>query len=377
MKTFKLSDVAEIIVGADKPKIFSTNKNSSNKIPVIANAEKNLGLYGYTDTARITEPAITIAARGSNVGFTALRKEPYYPIIRLLSLVPKKNLLDVNYLYYSLKHNRQTGIGSGQPQITIPDISNRKISLPPIHTQKKVSEILSYLDEKIELNNKINDELEAMAKLIYEYWFIQFDFPDSNGKPYKSSGGRMVFNKNVNREIPKDWNSIPISSLLNIKTGKEDANFATSNGEYPFFTCGEKILKCENYAFEGKAVLLAGNGTFGIKRYMGKLNAYQRTYVLIPNDESNFSHIFFAVKAQTQQLTDGSRGSIVKFITVGDIANINLVLPPNPSVCSAELLNNIFDRSDALNKENEELAKFRDWLLPMLINGQVTVTDAG
>ena len=82
------------------------------------------------------------------------------------------------------------------------------------------------------------------------------------------------------------------------------------------------------------------------------------------------------MKAQAQQLTDGSRGSIVKFITIGDIKDINLILPPDPSVCSTELLNNLFDESDTLIKENEELAKLRDWLLPMLMNGQVSVNEA-
>jgi type I restriction enzyme, S subunit len=255
-------------------------------------------------------------------------------------------------------------------------LSSVKIPHYSKNVQRNIASCLLAIDKKIEFNNQINSELEAMAKLIYDYWFVQFDFPDENGKPYKSSGGKMVFNEDLNREIPEGWNSIPISSLLNIKTGKEDANFATDDGKYPFFTCAEKILSCDDYAFEGKAVLLAGNGTFGIKRYVGKFNAYQRTYVLIPNEESHFPHVYYAVKAQAQQLTDGARGSIVKFITIGDIENINLVLPSNPSVCSTELLNNLFDQSDALINENEELTRLRDWLLPMLMNGQVTVSEA-
>ena len=250
-----------------------------------------------------------------------------------------------------------------------------KLLLPDYKSQKIIGDLLYSIQQKIEINNKINSELEAMTKLIYDYWFVQFDFPDDSGKPYKSSGGKMVFNEDLKREIPQGWKSISISSLLNIKTGKEDANFATSNGKYPFFTCGEKTLNCDEYAFEGKAVLLAGNGTFGIKRYVGKFNAYQRTYVLIANEESHFPHVYYAVKAQAQQLTDGSRGSIVKFITIGDIENINLVLPSNPSVCSTELLNNLFNQSDALINENEELTRLRDWLLPMLMNGQVTVSE--
>ena len=185
--TYQIGEVAEIIAGGDKPKVFSLEKISPVSIPVLANAEKDNGLMGYTDNARIFEPAVTVAARGSNVGFVAIRKEPFFPVVRLLSLIPKKERLDVDYLFYNLKQNRKTGTGSGQPQITIPDISTKTISLPPISVQKKVADVLSVLDAKIELNNRINAELEAMAKTLYDYWFVQFEFPDANGKPYKTS----------------------------------------------------------------------------------------------------------------------------------------------------------------------------------------------
>ena len=211
---FKLSEVTDIVAGGDKPKIFSDNKNSLNTIPVFANAEKRYGLQGYTDIPRIVEPAVTVAARGSNVGFVAVRKEPYFPIVRLLNLIPNSKRLDVDYLYYNLKQNRQNGTGSGQPQITVPDISSRGISLPPLPTQQKVAKVLSSLDAKIELNNKINAELEAMAKLIYDYWFVQFDFPDAKGKPYKSSGGKMVYNETLKREIPEGWGADLIENIL-------------------------------------------------------------------------------------------------------------------------------------------------------------------
>ena len=287
-----------------------------------------------------------------------------------------------NFLYYALLrddffiHSMKGSTGTKMPrgnknhllEFLIPDFDDIQ--------QEKISDVLSILDAKINLNNQINIELETMAKLIYDYWFVQFDFPDENGRPYKSSGGKMIYNEDLKKEIPEGWSSIPISNLLNIKTGKEDANFATSHGKYPFFTCGENILRCDDYAFEGKAILLAGNGTFGVKRYIGKFNAYQRTYVLIPYEEDHFPLIYHAVNAQAKQLTDGSRGSIVKFITIGDVKDIKLVLPNNPSVLSTGLLSNFFNQSDALVKENEELIRIRDWLLPMLMNGQVTVSEA-
>lgn len=320
---------------------------------------------------------ITIAA---NIAETGLLEYPMCFPDSVVGFIADPNKTSELFMHYVFSYIRETiqktASGSIQDNINIEFLTDLVFKIPTKRTQDIICNVLENIDKKIELNNKISVELEDMAKLIYDYWFVQFDFPDENGKPYKSSGGKMVFNKDLNREIPDGWNSIPISNLLNIKTGKEDANFATSDGKYPFFTCGDKILNCDDYAFEGKAILLAGNGTFGIKRYVGKFNAYQRTYVLIPNEESHFPQVYFAVKAQAQQLTDGSRGSIVKFITIGDIENINLVIPTDHSVCSTKLLNNLFDQSDYLIKENKELARLRDWLLPMLMNGQVTVSEA-
>lgn len=371
--TYQIGEVAEIIAGGDKPKVFSLEKKAPVSIPVLANAEKDNGLMGYTDNARIFEHAVTVAARGSNVGFVAIRKEPFFPVVRLLSLIPKKERLDVDYLFYNLKQNRKTGTGSGQPQITIPDISTKTISLPPISVQKKVADVLSVLDAKIELNSRINTELEAMAKTLYDYWFVQFDFPDANGNPYKSSGGKMVYNSTLKREIPEGWEAVSVGKIVDIKTGKEDANYATEGGKYHFFTCGESALRCDDFVFEGKAVLLAGNGSFSVKRYEGKFNAYQRTYVLIPKQDELYAPLYFAVNDKVKTLTSGSRGSIVKFITKGDIEDIYLPIPVNRELDFAKSLNICFKESSRLYEQNLELVTLRDWLLPMLMNGQVTV----
>lgn len=250
-----------------------------------------------------------------------------------------------------------------------------KIPVYSKSVQKSIVAILSVIDKKIELNNRINAELEAMAKTLYDYWFVQFDFPDANGKPYKSSGGKMAYNPILKREIPEGWEMISVGKIVDIKTGKEDANYASENGKYHFFTCGGKALRCNDFVFEGKAVLLAGNGSFSVKRYEGKFNAYQRTYVLIPKDDTLFAPLYFAVNDKVETLTSGSRGSIVKFITKGDIEDIYLPLPKNESLDFVKALNACFNESSRLYEQNLELVSLRDWLLPMLMNGQVTVAD--
>ena len=372
LKFSKLGEVSEIFAGGDKPSNFSLVKDKGHQVPVFANGETNLGLQGFTDKAKVNRSAVTVSARGT-IGYAVLREEPFVPIVRLLTLIPDENKLDVRYLYYYLTLYRQAGLGSSQPQLTVPDIANRKISMQSLSSQQAIGRTLSILDKKIELNNKINFKLEQMAKTLYDYWFVQFDFPDANGKPYKSSGGTMVYNEALKREIPKDWEVKKLSDLLPVVTGKQDANFATDDGEYNFFTCGEEILKCDTYEFEGKAVLVAGNGNFNIKLYDGKFNAYQRTYVLIPNEDKHYTVVYMAVRNRIRSLTNGSRGSIVKFITKGDLEDILLPLPKDKNLDVFVSLNTLSQKIAKNIEENQKLAELRDWLLPMLMNGQVTV----
>jgi len=183
----------------------------------------------------------------------------------------------------------------------------------------------------------------------------------------------MIYNAALKREIPDGWDAVSVSAIAPIKTGKEDASFAEKDGDYHFFTCGEDPLRCNEYVFDGKAVLLAGNGTFSVKKYVGKFNAYQRTYVLIPQDERLFAPLYFVVLDKVKTLTSGSRGSIVKFITKGDIEGIYLPLPKNRDINFAAILSTIFTRTTNLYNENIKLCNLRDWLLPMLMNGQATV----
>jgi len=397
---FNLSDVADIIVGGDKPKIFSLKKTNKNKIPVFANSEKKDGLYGYTDTARITEPAVTIAARGT-VGFVALRREPYFPIIRLLSLVPNITKLDVNYLYYNLKLYRQAGIGSNQPQITIPSISSRTILLPSLNTQQKISKVLLSLDNKIMLNNKINEQLEVIAKTIYEYWFVQFDFPDENGKPYKSSGGKMIYNEILKRYIPKGWTLGTLNDLATISGGstpssKESSNFCdkgtpwitpadmSDNIGKKFISRGkrdvsEKGVKSASLQIYPKGTVLltsrAPVGYLAISR--NEVTTNQGFKSFIPNKEFPEYYIFYALDNCMKGILNYSSGSTFKEISGSVLKTVPIPKPPASKAKEfSEQISKILSLQNNCEIENEELGELRDWLLPMLMNGQVTVSEA-
>lgn len=388
---FKLGKVAEIIAGGDKPKIFSEDKSDFNTIPVFANAEKNNGLYGYTNTPRIFESAVTLAARGSNVGFVANRKEPFFPIVRLLSLIPRRERLDVDYLFYNLKLNRQTGTGSGQPQITIPDIANKSISLPSLSTQKKIAKVLSDLDAKIELNNKINAELETMAKTLYDYWFVQFDFPDANGKPYKTSGGKMVWNEELKRGIPEGWEVKELEEIAKCIMGQspkgESYNFdkigiPLLNGPADY---ENGVLKGRTYTTEPTRLCQKDDLVLCIRATIGNLVYSEKEFCLgrgvaavRPIDEIFSELIYFLLLQEIERFKIHATGSIIVGITKDDLIKSNCLIP-NEKVLNAfhKLIKPQFDKIRTNLKQNQELTSLSDWLLPMLMNGQVSVGEVG
>lgn len=315
---------------------------------------------------------ITIAA---NIAETGILSYPMcFPdsVVGFTAYEEESSEIFMYYVFEYIRNSIQTAAsGSIQDNINIDYLTSLRFKIPQKPIQDKIVKILKTLDSKIVLNNKICEELYNQASLLYDYWFTQYDFSDENGKPYKSSGGRMQWNSNIEREIPDGWEVKPVCELLNVVTGKEDANFSVLKGKYKFFTCSKEALLCNEYAFDGKAVLIAGNGDFNVKHFSGKFNAYQRTYVLIPEDRKYYGVIYLAATRLIDKFKTGSNGSIVKFITKDDIDNIMITIPNNDDYF--KVINKIMSSIEGKQKENQELADLRDWLLPMLMNGQATV----
>jgi type I restriction enzyme S subunit len=163
-----------------------------------------------------------------------------------------------------------------------------------------------------------------------------------------------------------------VKDIASVTTGKEDANFSDSNGAYKFFTCSNTTLKCNEFVFDSSSILIAGNGDFNVKHYSGKFNAYQRTYVLTPSQE-NYCILYLASFYRINALKSKSSGSIVKFITLSDIENIPVFIPSDKTILLK--LNNLIALQEQNSKENELLMQIRDFLLPMLINGQAIIVD--
>ena len=231
--------------------------------------------------------------------------------------------------------------GAKMPRGDVQRLLDYEFDLPDQPTQLRIAGILGSIDEKIELNRKKIAELEALAGVVYNQLVA------TNQCEYST-----------------------ISAVATVKTGKQDSNFSTADGEYRFFTCSKDILWCDKYEFEGKAILLTGNGDLHVRYFDGKFNAYQRTYVLQPNDARFFSAIYFAVRAMLIRLARSASGSIVKFITKGDVEHIKV---PAFKEQHQKLLNDCLSNVLNIEQEIDALIRIRDKLLPLLMNGQVAV----
>ncbi|MFP6008419.1 restriction endonuclease subunit S [Helicobacter pylori] len=284
--------------------------------------------------------------------------------------------LDPNYLYYYITQDKITHYlqriaecgTSSYPSITPLDFLNIKIKLYPLETQQKIARTLSILDQKIENNHKINELLHKILELLYEQYFVRFDFLDENNKPYQTSGGKMKFSKELNRLIPNDFEVKTLGELTQLKVGNKNANHSSNQGKYPFFTCSNNPLRCETYQFEGKHIIISGNGNFYVTHYDGKFDAYQRTYVVNPNNPNHYVLIYLFVKSYTNYLKLQSRGSIIKFITKSDIENIKIVLP---NLKTYTKWNNVLKMIENNNQSTQTLTALRDFLLPLLLKQQV------
>ena len=243
-------------------------------------------------------------------------------------------------------------------------IEKLTITVPNIKTQKKIAAILSALDEKIAINRAINENLERQAQALFKSWFVDFE-PVSNYGFIESAIGA----------IPCGWRIYTLSEFLPVITGKKNANVSSDKGLYPFFSCSQDFSWTNEFSFDGHAILVAGNGDFSVKWYNGKFEAYQRTYVLIPSVERYTDWLYYAVKYNLESITSAARGSVIKFITKGNLENFAFAAPENLEKCEIiDTFSSINRIIDALTQENYRLAEIRDSLLPKLMAGEIDVS---
>ena len=275
-----------------------------------------------------------------------------------------------------------------------------EIMLPDFETQKKVGDFLYSLEKKKQINNQINQELEAMAKTLYDYWFVQFDFPDQNDKPYKSSGGKMVYSPELKREIPEGWGmeklddlgtivggSTPTKSISdNFTKGGEGYSWITpndlsnnkgnkfiKNGEIDVTVRGLKDASLKLYP-EG-TVLMSSRAPVGYLAIATKeLTTNQGFKSFIPDKEYDKNYIYYTLQNCLKVIEQNASGSTFKEISATVLKDITIIQPNLDIVKKFEEKVSSINSYIKVNEEQkQELTQLRDWLLPMLMNGQVKV----
>ena len=351
---------------------------------------------------------ILISAAGT-VGKTVIfdGKPSYFQDSNIVWIENNEKIILNRFLYYFyLTKPWQTTNGSTITRIYNEDLRSIKLTFPEsLSTQQKIASVLSALDDKIELNNRINAELEAMAKTLYDYWFVQFDFPivTSSGveKPYKSSGGKMVYNETLKREIPEGWevktigdyckstggfafksswwtdNGMPV---VKIKDIQED--YTINLSDLAFVDISDKNIDDKFKAKPGDVLIAMTGATVGkyaivpytekplyVNQRVGYFNLGIKPEKKLPFLINSLNQKYFRESVFTL-----ASGAAQPNISNEQINNIQLLLPSKEII---ELYNKVFEpyySKILLNqKQNQELSALRDWLLPMLMNGQVKV----
>lgn len=340
---------------------------------------------------------ITIAA---NIAETAILKYPMcFPdsVVGFIAHTDESSELFMHYVFTFIKSTIQNAAsGSIQDNINIDYLTNLKFKIPTKIIQDQIAKVLFDLDAKIELNNKINTELEAMAKTLYDYWFVQFDFPDKNGKPYKSSGGKMVWDGELKREIPEGWGVKDLEKIeSNIVTGKTPSttNVQYFDGDIPFICIGDvrgnmhvtntEIKLSElgantqrNKFIPKGAICVTCIASPGLVAFATKdSQTNQQLNSIICEKPENRYFLYFYLKDYFK-FSSAKTGNTFANMNKGDFSTIKVINPNKEILINfSKKLDSLIEKTLNNSLQNIELASLRDWLLPMLMNGQVTVGE--
>ncbi|MBW8333163.1 MAG: restriction endonuclease subunit S [Prolixibacteraceae bacterium] len=316
------------------------------------------------------------------------------------------NIVTRDFFVYYFKYYIKSIISNINGDSVIPNlpplsiIKSTIIDIPDIPNQQKIASVLSSLDSKIELNNRINAELEAMAKTLYDYWFVQFDFPDTNGKPYKTSGGKMVWNEKLKREIPEGWE---MKDLADVATTIMRGISPSYREEGGICVLNQKCIRDQSISFapsrrhdnelkdassrliEYGDVLVnsTGFGTLGrvaiVKRLKEPITVVDSHITIVRSESENIRKLFLGYsmlirQSEIEGLAEGSTGQTE--LSRVNLGKLKMVIPPIELQSVFEnFINPQFQKMANNEAENEQLSELRDWLLPMLMNGQVTVGE--
>lgn len=323
-----------------------------------------------------------------------------------LPLVVNESKVDYQYCYYLLISDKITNYLCGQntntsgshKRINPDNFLDINIILPELAEQKRIGKLLSDIDHKIELNRAINQNLEAMAKQLYDYWFVQFDFPNEEGKPYKSSGGEMVWNEKLKRDIPASWKTKAIEDIADVYNGAtpstvNEQNYGgdivwitpkdLSDQKQKFVYQGERNISqagynsCSTHLLPPNTILMSSRAPIGLLSIAKtELCTNQGFKSFVPKAENISTYLYYYLNIHIKQIEQLGTGTTFKEVSREDVLKFPILKPSDAILGLWEkrvsALNN---KQFVIQKENEFLTKQRDEFLPLLMNGQVSVNS--
>ena len=382
----KVGDLLTLQRGFD----ITKKQQAEGIFPVVSSS----GVTSYHNEFMVKGPGVVIGRKGT-LGSAFYIEGDYWPHDTTLWVKDFKGS-DPKFIYYFLKTLRLERLdsGSSNPTLNRNFVHALNANKPEPSAQQKIAAVLSALDAKIDCNNRISAELEAMAKTLYDYWFVQFDFPDASGKPYKSSGGKMVYNATLKREIPSGWHDSNVLAVADLLGGGTPAKKKPDywGGDIPFFTptdadgsifkfstadyiTSEGLKGSSTKLFSKHTVFITARGSVGRLVLAGvDMAMNQSCYALRAKTGVSHVFLFFLAKELIHHLHVKSSGSVFDSIVSNDIELTKLAIPKGEVIeMFAAVVEPAFEKIANNTKENQQLAQLRDWLLPLLMNGQVTV----
>ena len=378
MKEYKLSQLLEIKNGKDHKEL------PNGDYPVFGSG----GVMRYVNEYLYDKPSILLPRKGSlnNIQYCDV---PFWTVDTLYYTEVNEKIACPYYLYNYLCLLDLSGLdtGTGVPSMTFDSYYNIKVLLPEIEEQKRVASVLQNLDHKIALNRQINDNLEAMAKQLYDYWFVQFDFPNEEGKPYKSSGGAMVWNEKLKRKIPQEWSNGILSDVANITMGQSpDGSSYNEDGEGIIFYQGStdfglRFPDIRQYTTSPSRYANKGDILMSVRAPVGALNIANndccigRGLSALSSKIGSMTHLYYLMNDFRLKFEGmNSAGTTFGSITKNELFSLPVIIPTKPVISEFEqVCEPIFYKQMIIGEEINALTKQRDELLPLLMNGQASV----
>ena len=377
MEKYKLSELIVIKNGRDHKDL------PNGDYPVFGSG----GIMRYVNSYLYDKPSVLLPRKGSlsNIQYS---DTPFWTVDTLYYTEINEELVSPYYLYRYLRLLDMSRLdsGTGVPSMTFDSYYNINVFLPNIEEQRRVASILQKIDAKIALNHQINDNLEAMARQLYDYWFVQFDFPNEDGKPYKSSGGAMVWNEKLKREIPEEWKAANVFDELSVQYGFPFSTelFTEEPTNIPVVRIRDILENSvsayseeevdEKYKLQKQDLLVGMDGNFHMNYWNDNVSYLNQRSVRLRAKSKSAVSIMQAkydiapyIKAKELR----AKGSTVGHLSDKDLKELFVLVSPNAD------FRNKFDYILAEIIENRcemiELTKQRDELLPLLMNGQASV----